>query len=49
VIPVERRSDYMAALEDASVHQDIEAFAKFLGRLVRGGLEGKPGPKVPRS
>ena len=48
VIPVERRSDYMAALEDASVRQDIKAFAKFLGRLVRGGLEGKPGPKVPR-
>ncbi len=48
VIPVERRSDYMEALEDASVRQDIEPFAKFLGRLVRGGLEGKPGPKVPK-
>jgi Fic family protein len=49
VIPVERRSDYMEALEDGSVHQDIEPFVKFLGRLVRGGLEGKPGPKVPKS
>ncbi len=49
VIPVERRSDYMAALEEGSVRQDIKPFAKFLGRLVRGGLEGKTGPKVPRS
>ncbi len=48
VIPVERRSAYMAALEEGSVRQDIKPFAKFLGRLVRGGLEGKPGPKVPR-
>ena len=40
---------YMEALEDASVRQDIKPFAKFLGRLVRRGLEGKPGPKVPKS
>ncbi len=39
----------MAALEDGSVREDIKPFAKFLGRLVRGGLEGKPGPRVPRS
>lgn len=35
VIPVERRKEYMSALERASVHQDIEPFASFLGGLVR--------------
>jgi hypothetical protein len=47
VIPVERRGDYMAALEAASVGQNIAPFAKFLATLVRDNLEGKPGPKVP--
>jgi hypothetical protein len=32
----------MAALERASVEQDIEPFAIFLGRLVAAGLGGKP-------
>jgi Fic family protein len=49
VIPVERRDEYMAVLEDGSVRQDLGPFAKFLGRLVRRGLEGKTVPKVPRS
>ena len=47
VIPVERRNTYMAALEAASVNQDINAFAEFLGGLVKDRLEGKPGPTVP--
>lgn len=33
VIPVERRNVYMAALEKASVNQDIKYFARFLAEL----------------
>jgi Fic family protein len=47
VIPIERRDKYMAALEAASVDQNITPFAEFLADLVRAGMEGKPGPKVP--
>ena len=36
VIPVERRDEYMAALEAASVRQEIDPFADFLGGLVGG-------------
>jgi hypothetical protein len=39
----------MAALESASVEQDIAPFAMFLGRLVSDSLEGKPAPQVPAS
>ena len=34
VVPVERRSDYMSALEEASVRQNIIPFSKFLADLV---------------
>jgi hypothetical protein len=34
VIPLDKRDDYMDALESGSVDQDIEPFAIFLGRLV---------------
>jgi hypothetical protein len=34
IVPVERRAEYMAALERASVDQDITLFAEFLGSLV---------------
>lgn len=34
VIPVERKDDYMAALEEASVCSDIAPFTKFLAALV---------------
>ena len=44
VIPVERRDDYMSALESASVGQDIRPFAAFVGGLVQHGLRGRPGP-----
>jgi len=41
VIPLEKRDEYMAALESGSVEQDIVPFAVFLGRLVSERLEGK--------
>jgi len=47
VIPVEERNAYMAALEAASVSNDIGPFTDFLATLVRANLEGKPGPRVP--
>lgn len=34
IVPLERRADYMAALESASVDQDIKPFAKFLTGLM---------------
>jgi hypothetical protein len=37
----------MAALEEASVRQNIEPFADFLAQLVREALRGKPVAKVP--
>ena len=49
IIPVERRDDYMAALEAASVGQNIKPFAGFLGELVHAGLQGEPVATVPRS
>ncbi|MDZ5696714.1 Fic family protein [Chelativorans sp. M5D2P16] len=47
VIPVERCNDYMAALEQASVHQNISPFASFVGGLVNDGLRGRAVAKVP--
>ncbi|MBC2710354.1 MAG: Fic family protein [Desulfosarcina sp.] len=38
VIPLEKRGDYMAALECGSVEQDITPLAIFLGRLVSDSL-----------
>ena len=34
VIPVERREEYMAALEKASVGEDVEPFVRFVGNLM---------------
>jgi hypothetical protein len=34
VIPVERRTEYMTALESASVGQNIKPFAEFLASLI---------------
>ena len=48
VIPLEKRDDYLDALESASVEQDIAPFAMFLGSLVSDSLEGKPAPQVPK-
>jgi len=47
VIPVAERQAYMAALERASVGEDIEPFADFLARLVEQRLAGAPLPEVP--
>ena len=47
VIPVERRDAYMAALEDASVRQDIGPFTDFLAELVSDGLAGKSAAGLP--
>jgi len=41
VIPLERRDDYMAALESASVGGDIKPFAQFLASLI-GNNGGAP-------
>ena len=40
VIPMERRDDYMAALEAASVGQDIRPFAHLVGSFVAAGQHG---------
>ena len=47
VVPLERREAYMAALEEASVRQNIVPFAEFLAQLVDEGLRGEPVAKVP--
>ena len=47
VIPVERRGDYMSALESASVRQDITPFATFIGGLVDARMRGEAAPAVP--
>ena len=49
VIPVEERNTYMAALEEASVRQNIKPFTQFIARLVEAGLKGKPAPEIPSS
>jgi hypothetical protein len=37
----------MAALESASVRQDIRPFATFVGGLVAAGLGGQAAPAIP--
>ena len=34
VVPVERRQEYMSALEQESVNEKIEEFARFIGSLM---------------
>ena len=41
VIPVGERDAYMAALEEASVEQNIGPFAEFIARLVEAGFKGE--------
>ena len=38
VIPVERREEYMAALEKSSVEGDVEGFVRFIGGLMRNDI-----------
>ncbi len=47
VVPLERRDAYMAALEGASVRQNIVPLAGFLAQLVDAGLRGKTVAKLP--
>ena len=47
VIPVEQRTTYMQALEQASVEQDITSFAKFIAELVRNTMSGQVVAKLP--
>lgn len=42
VIPVEKRSLYMEALEKASVQQDIKPFVEFVAHFVQLGMQGHP-------
>ena len=48
VVPVARRDDYMAALEAASVRQDIGPFSQFLAGLVADRVAGGIVPDVPQ-
>lgn len=47
VIPVDERNTYMAALEEASVRQNIAPLTRFITHLVDAGLKGMPAPEVP--
>jgi len=47
VVPVAKRKQYMEALEQASVYQNIEPFTNFLTTLVESGMKGEPLPAVP--
>jgi len=49
VVPLQQREPYMAALEQASVQQDIAPFADFLAQLVEQGQRGTPIASVPKS
>lgn len=48
VIPVTDRQAYMAALEKASVDEDIGPFTDFVASLVEKRLAGEPLPAVPK-
>ncbi|RWM09173.1 Fic family protein [Mesorhizobium sp.] len=47
IIPVQRRAAYMAALERASVHQDIVPFSRFLSELADQSMSGKTAATLP--
>lgn len=40
IVPVSKRDDYMAALEEASTHNNIGPLASFIGNLVEGAMAG---------
>jgi len=42
VIPVEKRAEYMNALENASVEGNIIPFTKFLVKLIQASMDGTP-------
>jgi len=47
VVPLEARGAYMAALEEASVRQDIAPFTALLAGLVETSLEGRMAAQTP--
>lgn len=47
IVPVERRDDYMAGLEEASARQNIVPFCQFLGELVTKSMSGEPVATAP--
>lgn len=49
IVPVQQRAPYMAALEQASVAQNIVPFTDFLAKLVKEGQRGRPVATVPKS
>jgi len=49
IIPLEERDNYMAALEEAGINQNILPFTHLLAHLVRAGLEGKANHKSSSS
>jgi fido (protein-threonine AMPylation protein) len=48
VIPISERRAYLAALEKASVGENIGPFTDFIARLVEKRLAGEPLPEVPK-
>ncbi len=49
VVPLQRRDAYMAALERASVEQNIVPFADFLAKLVKEVLRGRSAAGIPNA
>jgi fido (protein-threonine AMPylation protein) len=49
VVPLDKRDNYMAALEQASVNQNIVPFTDFLADLIDKGLKGNAAPTIPVS
>lgn len=47
IVPLKKRSDYMAALEEASTNQKIAPLTQFLGGLVSAALDGQAEPSIP--
>jgi hypothetical protein len=47
VVPLQQRDAYMAALEQASVGQNIVPFTDFLAQLVKRGMRGRPAARAP--
>ena len=47
VVPLNDRTSYMEALEQASVNQNIEPFTIFIAGLVTNRLKGRPLPPIP--
>jgi hypothetical protein len=46
IVPAPQRKPYMAALESASVDNDIIPFTDFLAKLVKASLAGEPAPNA---